>query len=421
MPVSVGNSFINSPYNFTQRSLNYIGNDTSYVGILTHPNAASNDNFGHSVAVGNGRIVVGAYNDDIGIGLTAGSAHIYDLNGNYVGIITDPNANAYDYFGHSVAVGSGRIVVGAILDDIGGVNNDVGSVHIYDLSGNYVGIITHPTAAFNDQFGESVAIGNGRIVVGCPFDNIGTGLGVAGSVHIYDLNGNYVGIITHPTAAYYDQFGFSVAVGCGRIVVGARYDDIGIGLTDAGSAHIYDLNGNYVGILTHPNAVAYDYFGYSVAVGNGRIVVSCPFDDIGIGLTEAGSALIYDLNGNYVGILTHPNAVAYDYFGYSETAVAVGNGRIVVGAYSVDIGGLTNAGSALIYDLNGNYVGILTHPTAAANDRFGNSVAVGSGRIVVGAYLDDIGLYSNAGSAHIFNITEDLDTYYEEIIENYYY
>jgi hypothetical protein len=48
----------------------------------------------------------------------------------------------------------------------------------------------------------------------------------------------------------------SVAVGCGRIVVGAPFDDIDA-LTDAGSAHIYDLNGGYVGIITHPSAVGF--------------------------------------------------------------------------------------------------------------------------------------------------------------------
>jgi hypothetical protein len=281
----------------------------------------------------------------------------------------------------------------------------------------YVGILTHPSAAASDNFGFSVAVGSGRIVVGAPFDTIDA-LTDAGSAHIYDLNGGYVGIITHPSAVASDRFGYSVAVGSGRIVVGAYLDDIGIGLTDAGSAHIYDLNGGYVGIITHPSAAAFDRFGYSVAVGSGRIVVGAYLDNIGT-LSDAGSAHIYDLNGNYVGIITHPSAAANDQFGYS---VAVGSGRIVVGARFDNIGALSAAGSAHIYDLNGNYVGILTHPSAAASDQFGYSVAVGSGRIVVGAYADDIGIgLTDAGSAHIYKINENIDTYYEEILDNYKY
>jgi WD40 repeat protein len=255
----------------------------------------------------------------------------------------------------------------------------------------YVGILTHPSAAASDNFGFSVAVGSGRIVVGAPFDNIDA-LTDAGSAHIYDLNGGYVGIITHPSAVASDRFGYSVAVGSGRIVVGAPLDDIGIGLTNAGSAHIYDLNGGYVGIITHPSAAANDQFGNSVAVGSGRIVVGIPFDN---------SAHIYDLNGGYVGIITHPSAAAFDGFGYS---VAVGSGRIVVGAYLDNIGTLSDAGSAHIYDLNGNYVGIITHPSAAASDNFGDSVAVGSGRIVVGAPFDNIDALTDAGSAHIYSI-----------------
>jgi len=357
MGLFIGTSIINDQYHYTQLSFDKVTTGIltgiSTVGIITHPSAAAGDNFGSSVAVGSGRIVVGAYLDDIGTLIDAGSAHIYDLNGNYVGIITHPSAAASDLFGSSVAVGSGRIVVGAPYDNIGTIS-DAGSAHIYDLNGGYVGIITHPSAVFNDRFGESVAVGSGRIVVGAPLDDIGIGLTNAGSAHIYDLNGNYVGIITHPSAAASDLFGSSVAVGSGRIVVGAYLDDIG-GLTNAGSAHIYDLNGGYVGIITHPSAAAGDNFGISVAVGSGRIVVGAPFDDIGIGLTNAGSAHIYDLNGNYVGILTQNSSF----------------------------------------------------------DRFGSSVAVGSGRIVVGA--------SNAGSAHIYKINENLDTYYEEILDNYKY
>ena len=45
-------------------------------------------------------------------------------------------------------------------------------------------------------------------------------------------------------------------------------------MTNAGSAHIYDLNGNYVGILTHPGAAAFNSGFFSVAVGSGRIVGS---------------------------------------------------------------------------------------------------------------------------------------------------
>ena len=104
--------------------------EPTFVGIITASDGAASDLFGYSVAVGNNRIVVGAYRNDIGSNADQGSAYIYDLNGNEVGIITASDGAANDYFGRSVAVGSGRIVVGADGDDNNGDNS--GSAYIYD-------------------------------------------------------------------------------------------------------------------------------------------------------------------------------------------------------------------------------------------------------------------------------------------------
>ena len=92
---------------------------------ITASDGAASDYFGWSVAVGSGRIVVGAYGDDDN-GSTSGSAYIFDLNGNQLIKITASDGAASDNFGISVAVGSGRIVVGAFYDD------DKGSAYIYE-------------------------------------------------------------------------------------------------------------------------------------------------------------------------------------------------------------------------------------------------------------------------------------------------
>jgi len=86
------------------------------VGIITASDGASFDYFGYSVAVGSGKIVVSAHQHDVGINTEQGSAYIYDLDGNQLGIITASDGAADDNFGRPVAVGSGIIVVGAIND-----------------------------------------------------------------------------------------------------------------------------------------------------------------------------------------------------------------------------------------------------------------------------------------------------------------
>src|SRR6056300_1475613 len=80
---------------------------------ITASDGAANDRFSRwSVAVGCDRIVVGAYGDDDN-GTDSGSAYIFDLDGTQLAKITASDGAGGDLFGESIAIGSGRIVVGA--------------------------------------------------------------------------------------------------------------------------------------------------------------------------------------------------------------------------------------------------------------------------------------------------------------------
>ena len=368
-------------------SYNTTTTPTNQVKIKASDGAAS-DQFGFSVAVGSGRIVVGAYFDD-DLGSASGSAYIYDLNGTQLAKIKASDGAADDRFGVSVAVGSGRICVGAYFDDDLGTYS--GSAYIFDLNGTQLAKIKASDGAVIDFFGRSVAVGSGRIVVGSNGDDDnGTD---SGSAYIFDLNGTQLAKIKASDGAASDRFGVSVAVGSGRIVIGSDGDDDLGG--DSGSAYIFDLNGTQLAKIKASDGAADDFFGISVAVGSGRIVVgSDGDDDLG---SYSGSAYIYDLNGTQLAKIKASDGAANDQFGRS---VAVGSGRIVVGAYFDSDNGSTS-GSAYIFDLNGTQLAKIKASDAAASDRFGRSVAVGSGRIVVGAYFDD-DLGFDSGSAYIY-------------------
>ena len=353
---------------------------------ITASDGAADDRFGYSVAVGSGRIVVGAYQDDDD-GSLSGSAYIFDLNGTQLTKITASDGAASDRFGHSVAVGSGRIVVGAYGDADNG--SFTGSAYIFDLNGTQLTKIKASDAATGDNFGSTVAIGSGRIVVGASGDDDAGSL--SGSAYIFDLDGNQLSKITASDGAADDFFGVSVAVGSGRIVVGAYADDDNGAAS--GSAYIFDLDGNQLSKITASDAAAFNYFGYSVAVGSGRIVVGAWGDDDNGSFS--GSAYVFDLDGNQLAKIKASDGAASDLFGYS---VAVGSGRICVGAY----GDGSLSGSAYIFDLDGNQLDKITASDGAASDDFGYSVAVGSGRVVVGAYADDDN-GSASGSAYIYD------------------
>jgi hypothetical protein len=358
--------------------------------------------FGTSVAVGSGRIVVGTYGGGGG-----NKAFIFDLDGTQLAKITP---GSYTNFGQSVAVGSGRIVVGDYGDNDNGASS--GAVYIYNLNGTQLAKIKASDGVSYDRFGWSIAVGSGRIVVGAPYvDDNGSNSGAA---YIFDLDGNQVANKIKPSdGATSDFFAGSsaVAVGSGRIVIGSTGDDDNG--TSSGSAYIYDLDGNLISKIKPSDAATSDGFGRGVAVGSGRIVVGAPGDDDNG--TSSGSAYIFDLDGTQLAKIKASDGAASDYFGQS---IAVGSGRIVVGAQYVEDG----QGSAYVFDLDGNQLAKITASDNPAGDfvHFGQSVAVRCGRIVVGAPSADDAVtgYPFSGVAYIWNtpkVYTPYDLKYNEI------
>jgi hypothetical protein len=293
-------------------------------------------------------------------------------------------------FGTSVAVSATRIVCGTGDDRIG---RDAGSINIFDINGNEIADITAPDGAAYDQFGNAVAISDTAIVVGAWYDDE-----ASGSAYIYDINGNYQTKITASDGAAGDNFGKAVAISDTAIVVGAYNDDDNG--SNSGSAYIYDINGNYQTKITAPDGAAVDQFGYSVAISDTAIVLGAPGDDDKGDVS--GSAYIYDINGNYQTKITAPDGAYADMFGRS---VAISDTAIVVGAY----GDGSNSGSAYIYDINGNYQTKITAPDGADFDTFGKAVAISDTAIVVGASGDD-DKGNSSGSAYIYDINGNYQT-----------
>src|SRR5210317_1997645 len=300
---------------------------------------AAGARFGYSVAVGSGRIVVGAYGDDVGANTNQGSVYIHDLNGNILHKITASDGAAFDLFGFSVAIGGDRIVVGAFYGA-----STYGSAYIFDLDGNQLAKLTASDGAASNFFGNSVAIGSGKIVVGAYVDDVGAN-GNQGSVYIFDLDGTQLTKITASDGAASDFFGISVAVGGNKIVVGSYQDDDNG--TASGSVYTYNLDGtNEIKIIPSDGAAG-DNFGQSVAVGENKIVVGATgydIDPITFTNFNSGKIYTYDLDGTNELIITNPNPTTQDYLGES---LAVGNGRLVAGIRDDDNG--KDSGAVYIY------------------------------------------------------------------------
>lgn len=135
-----------------------------------------------------------------------------------------------------------------------------------------------------------------------------------------------------------------------------------------------------------------DNFGdfHSLGVGCNRIVVGAPNDGI-----NQGHIYIFSLEDTITEIEEIGGPGSNANFGY---ACAVGSGRIVAGAY-----GYNNGGTAYIYNLDGRPINTIQSSDITPSDTFGYDVAVDCGKIVVTAIGEDTG-GDQQGSAYLFDL-----------------
>ena len=376
------------------------GGDTTTVPSnelkLVHPNPGISDeltNGANALAIGCGKIVAGAYSDD-DAGLGAGVVHVWNLDGTGHFTITASDAGSNDYFGYSVAIDEKyqKIIVGAYLWD--GTFGNQGRVYIYDIDGSNEVTIDSPTELSNGYFGRMVAAGNGIAVVGDYRATIGSD-SFAGQVVKINLSDYSTISDSDPTGSgANNQYGEEVAVGNNRIIATNPQEST----TDYGHLILYDQNLNFLKRIDNPFPQSSDKFGLGkLAIGSGRIVVGSNLDDPD-GLSDQGSVYVYDLNGNYVGECEQPDPSSGDAFG---TSVAIGSGRIVVGAYLADENGV-NSGCAYVYDLDCNFITKLIGSDTVEGDAFGYAVAIGNGKIAVSARYADAGA-ENSGAVYVYD------------------
>ena len=141
---------------------------------LTASDAAARDYFGYSVAISDNTIVVGTW-DFYDAGENSGSAYVFTRSNDVwtqQAKLTASDAAAGESFGHSVAITDNTIVVGAYRHDDVGENS--GSAYVFTRSNDvwteHVKL-TALDAAADDLFGGSVAISDGTIVVGATEDD----------------------------------------------------------------------------------------------------------------------------------------------------------------------------------------------------------------------------------------------------------
>ena len=289
------------------------------------------------------------------------------------------------------------------------------------------------------QFGHAVAISGGTVVVGARYDS-SDARGVNGD----PLNNNaeesgaaYVfvrGVEGWTQQAYlkasntgnFDNFGTSVAIAGETIVVGATKEDsnatgvngtqINDTATNSGAAYIFVRGGTtwtQQAYLKASNTNSSDAFGNSVAIAVNTVVVGAASEasnatgidgnQLDNSAPDAGAAYVFLRSvGGWAqqAYLKASNTEASDEFG---AAVAISGSTLVVGAIGEGSnatgvnGSQTNnntfaAGAAYVFVRSGStwtQQAYLKASNTSPTDGFGNSVAIATNTVVVGASGED--------------------------------
>ena len=150
------------------------------------------------------------------------------------------------------------------------------------------------------------------------------------------------------------------------------------------------------------DAATGDDFGGAVAIDGDVIVIGAPEDDDAG--SSSGAAYVFRFDGTDWAQEQKLSAFDADNGDDYGISVAVSGDTIIVGANRDDLPGMSRAGSAYVYRFvagSWQHEAHLTAQDAAADDRFGSSVAIDGDTLVVGATHDDDGL-SNAGAGYVF-------------------
>jgi len=390
---------------------------------LSATDAEALDEFGWSVAISGNTAVVGARNEDPDYGkgplASAGAAYIFVRSGAtwiQEAKLVPKDAQPGDTFGVSVAIDGNTVVVGATGNDEDDEEN-AGAAYVFVRQGitwTQKAKLVASDPFKDDGFGVSVAIDGMTVAVGADgkdqlplFDT--------GAAYVFLFRGNswdQKAKLISPDLSIGGYFGSSVALSGGRLVVGATEANP-TGLRGPGAAYVFKGRGNSWHLetkLTAKDARNGDFFGHAVALSASTIVVGAVFKDADLGfgrITNTGAAYVFapEAEGwKQQSVLVPRDAQSFDQFGQS---VAVEGNKIVVGSDGKTTGGYLEAGAAYVFVRQGKEWSQQSKVIADyvyEGDSFGKSVAISGDKVIVGANGRDPNSQVQAGEAFVYQL-----------------
>ncbi len=251
---------------------------------LTASDGAPDDWFGNSVAVDGSTVVVGAPHHMVGSNANQGAAYVFMQSGttwSQQAELTASDGAARDNFGISVAVNGSTAVVAA-LNHAGGSNASHGAAYVFVQSATTWGQeaeLTSSGGATGDNFGRSVAVSGGVVVVGSPGPKFTPSSTYAGAAYVFVQSGTSWSQQVELTAsdgAARDNFGISVAVDGSTVLVGALNHN-----GAQGAAYVFVQSGTtwsqQAELTASDGGTGEAQLGTSVAVSGSEAVAGAPW------------------------------------------------------------------------------------------------------------------------------------------------
>ena len=218
----------------------YLFNATTGAQIrrLAPSDAAAGDQFGFSVAMDNGVALVGSYLSNARAA-DSGAAYLFDVaTGQQLRKLVPNDGTLGDLFGYSVALDDGVALVSAALDTPNGYQS--GAAYLFNAAtGQQLGKLIPDDGGPEDFFGWSVALDDGVAMISSYWeDQYGAN---AGAAYFFDVATRQQLLkITADDASAGAWFGTSVAMENGRAIIGAlREGEKGV---DAGAAYLFQTS-----------------------------------------------------------------------------------------------------------------------------------------------------------------------------------
>jgi len=375
--------------------------------------------FGNSLAIQGDIAVIGAEQDEAMIegGSNVGAVYVFRRDAlvwqqvtKLIALDGQPGA----YFGNSVAIDGDTIVIGARRDGSAGLNS--GSVYVFrELEGAWVqeAKLTASDAASGDRFGVSVAIEGNTVVVGANYKWVpGQGARV-GCAYIFERSEDVwqeVAKLTADDPQTDDYFGSLVAISDGIVAIGTPYDDDEFG-NNVGSISFFEMQQGVWAqtekFLNNDDPAAGIIGNLFILLGDWLVIGKPDDDEAG---NNAGAILVYERIDSVWELSSKifpDDPVSQHRFGFS---VAFYDDVLVAGTYFGSKA--SEIDTAYLFRKFGDtweQIVKLTDGDDAGGDNFGTTVAVDGETAIIGARTDNLIESSGTGAAYFVTLPQSND------------